>query len=296
MFGASLPLLLALVSSFCYGTSKVLVRKAGNVNQFVGVLYTLAVAPPILACFAVINGDAFRTYNYNLWAIGNLALSGIIFLSLGRIFAYTSINMIGASRASQLTSTQVVFAAVLSVAFLREQMTIFLAAGTGTIFLGELLISFSNPSGTRAIPGELFRKGVLIGLTGGFLWGSGQLFAMVGARALGSSTMGSLTSYLFAMVVQLMLAVSSGNRSFVLGKREALFMLASGTLSTLAVLSQYTALFSASVVSVSPIVNTSPLIALALSQLLMSHVELINRKVLLGAILVVFGAILVAAF
>jgi drug/metabolite transporter (DMT)-like permease len=296
MSGLSLPLLLAFVSSFCFGTSKVLVRKAGNVNQFVGVLYTLAVAPPILACFAVINGDAFRTYNYSLWTIANLALSGAIFLVLGRVFAYTSISIIGASRSSQLTGTQVIFAAVLSVVFLREQITVVLAVGTVTIFLGELLISFSNPSGSHAIPARLFRKGVLIGLAGGFFWGSGQLFAMVGARALGSSTMGSLTSYLFAITVQLMLVFSSGSRSFVLRRKEALFMLASGTVSALAVLSQYTALLVAPVVSVSPIVNTSPLITLIVSQLVMSQIEQVNRKVLLGAILVVFGAILVAAF
>jgi drug/metabolite transporter (DMT)-like permease len=62
------------------------------------------------------------------------------------------------------------------------------------------------------------------------------------------------------------------------------------------VVAQYTALLFAPVVSVSPIVNTSPLITLIASYVFMRDVELINKKVLFGAFGVVLGAALVVAF
>ena len=259
-----LPILLALTSALCYGFSKVLIRKAPNVDPFVSVTYTLAVAPPILLGFAVITGDAFASYHVDFWTMVNLAVAGVIWLALGRVFAYASINIIGAARASQLTSTQVIFAGVLSVVFLRESMTLALAAGTLAIFAGELLISFSNP-GSRSMPADRFRKGVLIGLVGGFLWGSAQLFAREGTRALGSSIMSSLITYVFAVIAQVMLVICTRRREFRLPRADAKFLIASGLASTIAVVAQYTALMFAPIVSVSPIVNTSPLITLIAS-------------------------------
>ena len=293
-----LPILLALTSALCYGFSKVLIRKAPNVDPFVSVIYTLAVAPPILLAFAVIRGDAFVSYHFDLWTMANLAVAGVIWLALGRVFAYASINIIGAARASQLTSTQVIFAAVLSVVFLQESMTLALAVGTVTIFAGELVISFSNPSGKRSMSTDRFRKGVLIGLVGGFLWGSAQLFAREGTRGLGSSIMSSLITYVFAVMAQVVLVTCYRRRELKmrLQRSEAKFLLASGLASTIAVVAQYTALLFAPVVSVSPIVNTSPLITLIASYVFMRDVELINKKVLFGAFGVVLGAALVVAF
>jgi len=291
-----LPIALALTSAICYGFSKVLIRKAPNVDPFVSVTYTLAVAPPILLGFAVVTGDAFASYRVDFWTMANLAVAGVIWLALGRVFAYASINIIGAARASQLTSTQVIFAAVLSAVFLQESMTLALAAGTLAIFAGELLISFSNPSGNRSMSADRFRRGVLIGLVGGFLWGSAQLFAKEGTRGLGSSIMSSLITYVFAVIAQVVLVICSRRREFRLPRTDAKFLIASGLASTIAVVAQYTALMFAPIVSVSPIVNTSPLITLMASYYFMRDVELLNKKVLFGALGVVFGAALVAAF
>jgi len=71
-------------------------------------------------------------------------------------------------------------------------------------------------------------------------------------------------------------------------------LLSAGTISTLALLAQYTALRLEQVVFVTPIVNTSPLITLLISYFLMQKSELINRKVLFGAVAIVLGATLVA--
>lgn len=290
-----LPLILALIASVCYGVSKVFVRKAADVNPFVSVLYTFIIAPPVLMLFAVFNGDLFVPLNLNMWTVANLALSGIFYLAIGRIFAYASIDLIGASRASQLTSTQVIFAALLSVTFLREDMALKLAGGTVAIFLGELLISISNPKseGESLIPRREFRRGVALGLVGGFLWGASQIFSREGVRGLGSSTMASFISYVFAIFIQFLFVVCFARGKVRLEKSKTYNLLFAGLVSSFALLSQYSALRIANVVNINPIVNTSPLITLLVSYLLIKKVEFINKKVIIGASAVVIGAILV---
>ncbi|MEM2506922.1 MAG: DMT family transporter, partial [Nitrososphaeria archaeon] len=140
-----LPLILASITAILFGVSKVLIKLAGDVNSFSSVLYTLLVAPPILLCFAAINGDFFKTYNLDLLTIVDLLVAGAFQLAIGRVFAYSSIKLIGASRASQLTSTQIFFAAILSVLLQNEEMTLTIGVGTLAIFCGELLVLRSNP-------------------------------------------------------------------------------------------------------------------------------------------------------
>jgi drug/metabolite transporter (DMT)-like permease len=292
-----IPLALAIIASFCYGISKVFIRKATDVDPSISVLYTLLVAPPILLGFAVVNGDIGKivTYNFDVSTMVNLALAGVFYLAVGRIFAYASIRLIGAARASQLTSTQIVFAAILSVALLNENMSLTLGVGTVAIFLGELLISFSNPldQGKRFVSMENFRKGVALGLIGGLIWGSAQLFARQGSRGLGSSIMASFISYLFAILTQVGVVSYFVKDKLKTGKPQRKYLLIAGTVSTIALLAQYTALSVEQVIFVTPIVNTSPLITLLVSYLMIQKIEQINRKVLFGAITIVLGAVLV---
>jgi len=291
-----LALAFALVASLGYGISKFLIKKANNVNPLVSVLYTFLLAPPILLVFAAFNGDLSISYTIEPLTIVYLALAGIFYLAIGRIFAYSSINLVGAARASQLTSTQIIFSSVLSVIFIQEQMSLQLALGTATIFIGLIFISFSNSKceGGDVIPHDRFNRGVLLGLIAGVLWGASQLFLKEGGRGLKSSTMASLISYLFAILVQGTIVFSFARKDFKQGKMQVTFLFLAGIVSTFALLAQYSALRIADVVWVNPIVNTSPLITLIACYLMIQKVESINSKVVFGAIAVVVGAVLVA--
>lgn len=294
-----LPLTLALFVSACFGVSKVLIRKATNIGTFLTVFYTLILAPPILFSFSLLNGESFVNYNYNSWTLINLALAGITFLVAGRIFAYSSIRLIGAARSSQLTSTQVIFAAILSIAFLQEEMSVILLTGTLAIFLGTILISLSYPRGEEnkiIMPQKNFSKGFSLGLLGGFFWGLSQLFSREGVRGLGSPAIASLVSYLFAIsfLTLIMPVARSKKREAKPRKVETIYVLAAGALSTFAVLAQYTALRIADVVWVTPIVNTSPLVTLLVSYFFIQKVEFVNTKVIFGSLIIIFGAFIIA--
>ena len=294
-----LPLTLALFVAVCFGVSKVLIRKATNVGTLRTVLYTLILAPPLLLSFSLLNGESFLSYNYSSWILINLALAGITFLVAGRIFAYSSIRLIGAARSSQLTSTQVIFAAILSIAFLQEEMSAILLIGTLAIFLGTILISLSYPRGEEnrtVMPRRNFSKGFSLGLLGGFFWGLSQLFSREGVRGLGSPAIASFLSYLFAIsfLILIMPVTQSKKEEAKPQKAEAIYVLAAGALSTFAVLAQYTALRIADVVWVTPIVNTSPLVTLVVSYFFIQKVEFVNTKVIFGCLAIIFGAFIIA--
>ncbi len=288
-----LPLLLALAAAIFYGLSKVLVRKAMHTDPIISVLYTLLVAPPILTCFAIISGDFFKHEILNSWAMLNLTMAGVFYLALGRFFAFSSIRLVGAARASQLTSTQIIFAAIVGVLLLNESMSLTIAIGTLAIFLGEILILFSNlHNGESLNQTRDFEKGFVYGLVGGFLWGFSQLFTREGARGLNSSIMASFFSYLFAIMIQLTIMVCL-KKGIKVPLNQLRYLLLSGVLSTLALLFQYSALQVERVIYVTPIINTSPLITLIASYLLLQRIELINKKVFLGAVIIMVGAIFI---
>lgn len=290
-----LPLILALITAILFGISKVFIRLAVDVDPYASVLYTLLMGPPILLCFALVNGDIFKTCNFNLWVMVNLALAGALQLAVGRIFAYSSIRLIGASRASQLTSTQIVFAAILGIMFLGENMNITIGGGTLAIFLGQFLISVSNSQqdGKSVFQPHNFRKGVAFGLIGGLIWGASQLFAKEGTQSLGSPIMASFFAYLFAIVIQLVITCCLSRNKMKIELARSKYLLISGIASTIGLLSQYSALKIEQVIWVTPIVNTSPLITLLVSYAIMQRAELVNRKVVIGALMVVLGALFV---
>lgn len=289
-----IPIILAFITAICYGISKVLIKKAGQVNPFIGVLSTLSVGLPILLFFAGVNGELFF-YELNPWTTAVLLLYTLCFLVVGRIFAYASINLVGAARASQLTSTQVIFAAVLSIVFLKENMNMPLGVATVIIFLGVLLISFSNPQnlGNEVIPKQTFRKGLGLGLSAGLLWGIAQPLAKESVRALGSSTRASLFAYIFAIIALGVFMICFERENIRLTMTQAKYLLPSGIVFTIGVVVQYLALSSSPVVLINPIVNVSPLITLIATYLFLQKIEVVNRKVIIGAIAIVFGVILV---
>ena len=294
-----LALPLALASSLFFGVGKVLDKKglAGG-RLLVGVLYTLMVGPPVLLLYSALNGDLF-TYQYNLLAITHSAIAGIFNHGIGTFFLYASIRTIGAARASVMSSTQVIFAPLLSIAFFAETMSPALAVGTAIIFLGLVWVSFSTPGSQEnghSAKGR-FKKGYTYGLVSGFFWGASHPFTRLALIGFGSPVMVSLFSYVFAILpILLILLFTASKARLELKKMSKIYLSGSGTLRVLAALSRSTALSLAPVVLVIPFASLSPLVTVLVSYLVIQRTELINRNVFFGAIAVVAGAAIIAMF
>jgi drug/metabolite transporter (DMT)-like permease len=69
-----------------------------------------------------------------------IAIMGILQFPLGRLFNYTAISKIGATRASPLFTTQTLFGSTLAIIFLGERPNMAIILGTIAVVLGVILI------------------------------------------------------------------------------------------------------------------------------------------------------------
>jgi len=290
---------LAAMSALTFGTAKVLDKKGlMGTNSLVGVLYTLVVGPPILLLVSLITGELFFPYNYNMLTVSEAAVAGIFAYALGTILLFASIQIVGAGRAAVMTSSQVIFAPALSILVLGETTCTELIIGTAFIFTGLILVALSTPrAADNVIDTKKFRRGYAIGILSGFFWGASQLFTRTAVVNLGSPTIVSLISYIFAIFgMAVLLLFSSARKKTRIGNTSRLFLSGSGIFRVVAALSRASALSLAAVVLVIPIISISPLITLLISYLLIQRFELINRRVVIGATFVVMGAIIIALY
>ena len=73
-------------------------------------------------------------------ALGWLFLIGLCNFPLGRMFNYTSVRMVGVSKASTIVATSPLFATVLAVIFLDESVSAISFVGTVVVIGGLALI------------------------------------------------------------------------------------------------------------------------------------------------------------
>ena len=73
-------------------------------------------------------------------ALGWLFLIGLCNFPLGRMFNYTSVRMVGVSKASTIVATSPLFATVLAVIFLDESVSAISFVGTVAVIGGLALI------------------------------------------------------------------------------------------------------------------------------------------------------------
>lgn len=285
------------MSSIFFGIVKVLDRKGLERSVFlVGLLYSLSVGPPILFAFSIINGDLFVNHSYDLWVLANSAFSGVVGFGLGGICLFGSIRILGATRASVMSATQIVFATALSTIFLGENLGLQLVAGIFLVFLGLIFVSLSCPQvkEEKLSGGRRHMTGILLGLASGFFWGASMIPQKEAMRSLGSAPIASLLSYLFSILALILILVFfPSKRSFRIDKASSTFFMSSGILRTFGSLSRYFALSLAPVVLNAPFLSLAPLITLLLSYMFMQRYELVNARALLGSLLVVVGCSLV---
>lgn len=281
-----------------YGTSKILDKKGLSDSKLLtSVLFNLFISIPILLVYTVWNGELSASHFTALGVVEAL-FAGILQFALGILFLYASMKRVGAARASIMGGTQVVFAPVLSILFFRERITLPLVLGTLIIFGGLALVSSSSPSPIRqkTVPKRTLQLGYIYGVLAGFFWGASYPFSRVSTLDLGSAGTSSLFAYGFAVLaIFVILLLSRQEKKFEIPNRSKVYLSGSGALNVFGTLVRSTALSLAPVVLVTPFASLSPLPAVLLSYLIIQKVELINRKVIAGAIAVVSGAVIIAA-
>ncbi len=205
-----------------------------------------------------------------------------------RLFAYTGVHKIGASRSSALQAISPLIAAVIAIIFLHEEAGLLVMAGTVLVVTGIILVSWKPE---RQIPTFRFWH-LLLPVWAACLTGMNH---PIRRYALNLSNEPLFFAALMGIVSLVgffgYLALTPQASRFVWDRRALGPFIATGFFETLSILTIIMALSVGQVVVVAPIAATYPVWALLGTSLFLRDLERINFLTTLGTLSVVLGTV-----
>ncbi len=222
-------------------------------------------------------------------AVGIFCIVGTFQMGV-RLFAYTGVLKIGASRSSSLQSISPLISATIAIAILKEPATSLIIAGTFLVVGGVVLVSWKAE---RELPSfQMWHLLLPVGaacLTGVNHPLRRYAFSLSNEPLFFSAFMGLVSIIGFAIYR----AVSPGRQKLDWNRRALGPFLSTGIFETLSIVLIMTSLSIGRVVVVVPIAATYPVWALIGAKIFLRDVEKITLKTILGILSVVAGTIAV---
>jgi len=278
--------LFALATSFAWAFADMGMRYGlQHTNPFVGSMMWPFAALVTLLVVIVLLGVQFPPLGEQyLW----LAAAGAFGPGLFTIFYMIGIKKIGIARAAPIKGCSPLFAAALAIAFLGERPEWYQLSGVVLVVSGIVLVSSGRTEGRWR------RIDALWPLVAAVCGGAGAVFWRKGLPAFPEPLAGAFVGLLAAFIVTFSYAFTFTRSEIPNGIRKAWkpFLL----VGLIAATGQYclaNALQKGEVFRMVPVIQTSPLITVALALILLRRVEFITWRVPAGAVLTVGGAILV---
>ncbi len=279
------PQFFALITAICYASALVSSRR--------GLQYS---TPDTVTCVSIV------VQNVLLWSAvfstgGIPPLSGValgIFCIVGtfqmgvRLFAYTGVLKIGASRSSSLQSISPLIAATIAITILKEPASTLIIAGTVLVVCGIVLVSWKAE---RELPSFRWWH-LLLPVGAACLTGVNHplrryAFSLSNEPLFFSAFMGLVS--LVGFLIYRSVSPQKQRLDWSAGARWP--FLWTGVSETLSILFIMTSLSLGRVVLVAPIAATYPVWALIGAKMFLRDVEKISSRTVLGILSVVAGTI-----
>jgi drug/metabolite transporter (DMT)-like permease len=217
-------------------------------------------------------------------------LAGLISPGAAQILVTLAIREAGASRSSVVLGAAPLASVTIALIFLGEPVSVALILGAVLIVAGGLELAWE-----RGRPDHVRRIGLV------FAFAATVLFAardnLVRWLSEGTSVPPGVAAAAALLGGALLLAVLLVPRLRTRPTlQQALPFLGVGVLFGLSYVSLFEAYYRGRVTVVSPLVATESLWGVFLSIVFIRHVELVGRRLVLGALLVVAGGVLIGAF
>ncbi|MFC1955449.1 EamA family transporter [Chloroflexota bacterium] len=292
-------MLLALASGFGFSVEQVFVRKGAHRSgeSFSPVVISLFLGVIVFGILVVISGEVNEMASLSWLGVSSLTGAGILHFLIGRMAAYTSVRLIGANRAVPIHSSNLLFAALLGIIFLKESFGVPLLLAILLISGGIILIGARRaPRATETnISRGTLTKGVLAALTSAICWSVSPLLVKIGLNEVGSPLLGTFISYIAASIIMGILVSYPGNNQRL--RRLERTSLIPFTIASIAVsvgqLCRYVALDYTQISIAIPLIGSArALFTFPLSFLFNRQIESFNLRTMIGAISIVMGIFL----
>jgi drug/metabolite transporter (DMT)-like permease len=280
---------LACLSALLFGGMSVGLRVGlgRHADADVATLATVAGACVVGVVAALAEAPARGVHAGSAWPF---LLAGLISPGAAQIFVTLAIRDAGSSRASVVLGAAPLAAVTIAIVLLGEPVSAPLLVGAVLIVAGGLELAWE-----RGRPDHVKRIGLLFAFVATILfsardnvlrWLSRDTVVPPGVAAAAALLGG--TALLAVLLVPRLRTRPT--------LRQALPFLGVGVLFGLSYVSLFEAYYRGRVTVVSPLIATESLWGVALSVLFIRRVELVGRRLMLGALLIVAGGALIGAF
>jgi drug/metabolite transporter, DME family len=284
---SSLPVAaLALASALSSASATILIRHGlRRYGPYTGFWINLAVGTVCVWTLVALTGGLAQP---SLRGIAYFALAGLIGTAGGRLLRFVSIESVGASITAALMNLSPLVSSALAVLLLDERVTPPIVAGTVVIAGGTTLVSAG-----RAVDVRL--AALVPPLLSAVCFGVVAVLRKVGLSGM-APVPGFAVNVTSALIAFTAFLVASRRTDVIAcgGRSLALFVLA-GVAENAAVFLVVVALSLGTVSVVAPLASVSPIFVIVLSFFFLRRIELLNRRIVLGTVLIVAGVYLITA-
>ncbi len=251
--------------------------------------------------FVIISVVAWGMDSQALFAVSPSTILWFVLLGLiqfpgGRFLNYTGIRLAGVARATSISGTSPLFAALLAILFLGEQVTSSIVLGTVAVAAGLALVMsqrgvFPSTQSQEVQPSRTGRVaiGLLCAVAGAAAYGTGHAIARHVVTTAAPAPVTATYTLFFGMLFLFVISVPHLKRDLQAPRWALIMMALAGVCSSFGIFLMYTALARAPVMLASPIVATYPLIAMTFTHIFLQRLERVTLRMVLGAILVTVG-------
>jgi drug/metabolite transporter (DMT)-like permease len=280
---------LGIVSAVLFGAMSVGLRMGLSRFPDVGVetVATVSGALAVAVVFAIAEAPSRGVHAGGAWPF---LLAGLMQPGVGQLFVTLAVQEAGASRASVVLGSAPLASVTIALIFLGEPARWPLLLGGMLIVAGGVELARD-----RSRPAHVRRRGYAFAFAATILfstrdnvirWLAGRTSVPPGVAAA-ATLVGGLA---------LILVVLGPRVRGRLALRPMLPFLGVGVVFGASYVTLFEAYYRGRVTVVSPIVATESLWGVALSLLLIRHTELVGRRVLAGAALIVAGSVLIGVY
>jgi uncharacterized membrane protein len=278
---------LALASALCSAAATILISRGLRAyGPYTGMWVNLWVGTACVWLAVLLAGGLGRP---PARAVAFFALAGLIGTVGGRLLRFVAIESVGASLSAALINLHPLVSSSLAIAILGERVTAPIMVGTLVIVVGTTLLSAGGRgAGVRPV---LLVLPVL----------SAVCFGVVAIlRKIGLGGMAPLPGFavnVTAALVAYAAFLVAARQTWVMAcrGRSLLDFVLAGVAENLSVFLLVFALSLGSVSVVAPLSSVSPIFVLVLSLFFLRGIEILNRRIVAGTLLIVAGVYLITA-
>jgi uncharacterized membrane protein len=278
---------LALASALCSAAATILIsRGLRHYGPYTGAWVNLVVGTACVWIAVMLGGGVGHP---TVAGVAYFALAGLIGTVGGRLLRFISIETVGASISAALINLSPLVASVLAIVILGEHVTAPIIVGTLVIVGGTMLLSAGGRStGVRSVA-------LVLPLMSAMCFGVVAVLRKIGLSGM-TPIPGFAVNVTAALVAYTAFLLASRQTAIMVCRgRSLLYFVMAGVAENAGVFLLLLALSFGTVSVVAPLASVSPIFVLALSFFFLRGIDVLNRRIVLGTLLIVSGVYLITA-